>query len=155
MAEGIQDLVQLLDMIGGKTTPPAMGGEPPQPGTPYPLGAMGAGTPTALAALSGIGMMQMMDSYRKLVKSQSSVGMSLNKPTEVSPMASGIGPADLQQRAQMMASQQSPQGPPGGMPGGMPGMMSPGGGPQMPPGQSPGPGQLMAMLAQMRGGGGM
>ena len=146
------DMMQLLDMLGGKSQPPTMGGPQPPQGMPYPLGAQG-GNQTAMAALAGIGMMNMLAETRKATKAENSVGMQLDKPTQVDPNASGIGQADLQARAQRMASQQSPQG---GMPGGAPGGMPPGGGgPQMPPGQGPGPGALMALLAQLRGGGGM
>ena len=154
----MQDLMNLLNMIGGRNTPPAMGGPTPPQGTPYPIGAMGANN-TAMAALAGIGMMQALDTMRKYEKTKNSVGMSLDKPQEVSPMASGIGPADLQARAQRMGAQQSPQGPPGGPPSGMPGMPpmmggGGGGGPVMPPGGMP-PGMLMALLAQRGQGGGM
>lgn len=147
------DLMQLLDTIGGRSTPPAMGGPQPPNGTPYPLGAQGANN-NAMAALAGIGMMQMMSETRKLQKAQNTVGMNLDKPTQVNPGQPGIGQADLQARAAAMASQQSPQGGPPGAPPGMP-MPPPGGGgpPGMPPGGGgmPNPGMLAAMLAA-RGG---
>lgn len=142
----MQDFMELMGLLGGKSTPPAMGGPTPPNGTPYPLGMMGANN-TTMAALAGIGMMNAMSEYRKLTKAQNSVGMELPKPTQTSPMASGIGPADLQQRGAQVAGQQSPQGPPPGMPPG-------GGGMAPPPGGMP-PGMLAAMLAQRMGGGGM
>ena len=145
----MQELIDLLDKIGGTGQPPSMGGPQPPNGMPYPLGAMGANN-TSMAALAGIGMMQALDTMRKYKKAENTVGMNLDKPQQVSPMASGIGPADLQARAARMGAQQSPQAGPPGMP-----PMGGGGAPVMPPGQSPPPGALMAMLAQRMGGGGM
>ena len=135
------DLMQLLGMLGGQSTPPAMGGPQPPQGMPYPLGAQG-GNQNALAALAGIGMMQMMSETRKLTKAQNTVGMSLPKPTQTSPMAGGIGQADLQQRGAQVAGQASPQAMMPGAMGPRPGMP-----PQMAQAQQS-PGAMMSMLAQ-------
>jgi hypothetical protein len=106
---------------------------------PYPLGAQG-GNQNALAALAGIGMMQMMSETRKLAKAENTVGMSLPKPTQTSPMAGGIGQADLQRRGAQVAGQMSPQNSPMGAMGPRPGMP-----PQLP---QQGPGAMMSMLAR-------
>lgn len=149
------ELMELLNLIGGQSTPPSFGGPTPPQGMPYPLGTQG-GNSHSMAGLAGVGLVQLLGELRKYEKAKNSVGMQLDKPTQVSPFAPGIGPADLQARASRMAGQQSPPGPPGAMPGGPPPGMPPGMPGGMPPsGAPPGAGGLLAMLAARGRPGGM
>ena len=138
------DLNTLMAAVGGQSQPPGEGGPQPPEGMPYPMGQQG-GNQNLLAALAGIGFMQALDSLRKYVKASNTVGMNLDKPTQVNPNSPGLGPADIQARAQRMAAQPSPYG-----------MPQAGGQPPMPGGEAPqaGPGGMLGMLAAMRGMGG-
>jgi len=92
-----QDLGAVMSMLGGQSTPPSFGGPQPPPGMPSPFGALG-GNDKLQTALAAIGAMSLLGEMRKLMKTSQTVGMRLDKPTQVNPAAPGLGPQDIQAR---------------------------------------------------------